>query len=139
MYHPRSNFGLEIIDDLIFAIGGFNGVVTISHTECYNPETDEWLEATDMSIIRSALTANVVKKLPNISEYLHKDRHRLMQERRLKMITGDFDGTFEMRDESDLDLVASDLDLERIENNDMEVDVNIEENVVDSEESEENA
>lgn len=85
MYHPRSNFGLEIIDDMILAIGGFNGVVTISHCECYVPETNEWLEATDMSIIRSALTANVVQGLPNIREYIHKERHKLIEERRLKV------------------------------------------------------
>lgn len=121
MVHPRSNFGLEIIDNMIFAIGGFNGVVTISHTECYQPENDEWLEATDMSIIRSALTATIVSGLPNIRDYLHKDRHKLMQERRLNMITGSHnDGTLEMND--DLELSASDMDLERIENNDMEVD-----------------
>ena len=84
MYHPRSNFGLEIIDDMILAIGGFNGVVTISHCECYVPETNEWLEATDMSIIRSALTANVVQGLPNIRDYIHKERHKLIEERRMR-------------------------------------------------------
>lgn len=84
MYHPRSNFGLEIIDDMILAIGGFNGVVTISHCECYVPEKNEWLEATDMSIIRSALTANVVQGLPNLRDYIHKERHKLIEERRLR-------------------------------------------------------
>lgn len=42
MYHPRSNFGIEIIDDMIFAIGGFNGMATISHAECYVVESNEW-------------------------------------------------------------------------------------------------
>lgn len=60
-------------------------MVTISHCECYVPETDEWLEATDMTIIRSALTANVVKGLSNIREYLHKFRNKLVEERRLKV------------------------------------------------------
>lgn len=85
MFNPRSNFGLEIIDDMILAIGGFNGIVTISHCECYDPEADDWLEATDMSIIRSALTANVVKNLPNIRDYIHQDRDRLAEERRVRM------------------------------------------------------
>uniref|UniRef100_A0A336K738 Kelch-like protein diablo n=1 Tax=Culicoides sonorensis TaxID=179676 RepID=A0A336K738_CULSO len=85
MYHSRSNFGLEIIDDMIFAIGGFNGVATISHAECYVPETNEWLEATDMSIIRSALTANVVYGLPNVRDYIHKNREKLMEERRQRI------------------------------------------------------
>ncbi|XP_019891982.2 kelch-like protein 10 isoform X2 [Musca domestica] len=86
MNHSRSNFGLEIIDDMIFAIAGFNGVSTISHTECYVPETNEWMEATDMNIIRSALTANNVAGLPNIRDYIHKERDRLMEERRQRLL-----------------------------------------------------
>ncbi|CAG0884895.1 unnamed protein product [Cyprideis torosa] len=53
MYHPRSNFAIErflqlsrhfsqVIDDLIFAIGGFNGVTTIYHVECFDERTNEW-------------------------------------------------------------------------------------------------
>jgi kelch-like protein 10 len=44
------------------------------------------LEATDMGIIRSALTANVVAGLPNVREYIHKDRDRLMEDRRLRIL-----------------------------------------------------
>lgn len=29
MYNPRSNFAIEVIDDMIFAIGGFNGKISI--------------------------------------------------------------------------------------------------------------
>ncbi|XP_023031778.1 kelch-like protein 10 isoform X1 [Drosophila willistoni] len=86
MNHSRSNFGLEIIDDMIFAIGGFNGVSTISHTECYVAETDEWMEATDMNIVRSALSANNVAGLPNKRDYIHKERDRLMEERRQRLM-----------------------------------------------------
>ncbi|EDV99007.1 kelch-like protein 10 [Drosophila grimshawi] len=86
MNHSRSNFGLEIIDDMIFAIGGFNGVSTISHTECYVVETDEWMEATDMNIVRSALSANNVAGLPNKRDYIHKERDRLMEERRQRLM-----------------------------------------------------
>ncbi|XP_037828637.1 kelch-like protein 10 [Lucilia sericata] len=86
MNHSRSNFGLEIIDDMIFAIGGFNGVSTISHTECYVAETDEWMEATDMNVVRSALTANNVAGLPNKRDYIHKERDRLMEERRQRLL-----------------------------------------------------
>ncbi|XP_055379258.1 kelch-like protein 10 [Condylostylus longicornis] len=90
MYHPRSNFGLEIIDDMIIAVGGFNGVATISHAECYVVEHDEWLEATDMGMVRSALTVNVVKELPNIRDYIHKDREHLIEERRQRMFPMNF-------------------------------------------------
>ena len=42
MYNPRSNFAIEIIDDMIFAIGGFNGVSTTCHVECFDDKTNEW-------------------------------------------------------------------------------------------------
>ena len=33
---------LQVIDELLFAIGGFNGVTTISHVECFDATADEW-------------------------------------------------------------------------------------------------
>ncbi len=58
MFHPRSNFAIEVIiinisfiqyknlsqvlDDLMFTIGGFNGLTTVSSVECYDDTTDEW-------------------------------------------------------------------------------------------------
>nr|CAH7722297.1 unnamed protein product [Callosobruchus chinensis] len=79
MYNPRSNFAIEVIDDMIFAIGGFNdvdiiGVTTIYHVECYDEKTNEWYEATDMNIYRSALSACVIDELPNVQDYIHKHR-----------------------------------------------------------------
>lgn len=86
MYNPRSNFAIEVIDDMIFAIGGFNGVTTIYHVECYDEKTNEWYEATDMNIYRSALSACVINSLPNVQDYIHKHREKLMEEKRQKMI-----------------------------------------------------
>lgn len=86
MYNPRSNFAIEVIDDMIFAIGGFNGVTTIYHVECYDEKTNEWYEATDMNIYRSALSACVINGLPNVQDYIHKHREKLMEEKRQKMI-----------------------------------------------------
>ncbi|XP_066145529.1 kelch-like protein 10 [Euwallacea fornicatus] len=86
MYNPRSNFAIEVIDDMIFAIGGFNGVTTIYHVECFDEKTNEWYEATDMNIYRSALSACVIDGLPNVQDYIHKHRDRLMEEKRQKMI-----------------------------------------------------
>lgn len=48
------------------------------------------LEATDMSIIRSALTANVVYGLPNVRDYIHKNRDKLMEERRQRIFANNF-------------------------------------------------
>jgi len=42
MSNPRSNFAVEVLDDMIFVAGGFNGVTTIAQVECYNDRTDEW-------------------------------------------------------------------------------------------------
>jgi kelch-like protein 10 len=42
-----------------------------------------------MGIIRSALTANVVMGLPNVRDYIHKDRNTLMEERRLRIMSAD--------------------------------------------------
>lgn len=80
-------------------------MVTISHCECYVPETNEWLEATDMTIIRSALTANVVRGLVNIREYVHKERNKLVEERRLKVYAQ------ESRESTDLMSFESDMAL----------------------------
>lgn len=39
-----------------------------------------------MNVTRSALTANVVSGLPNVRDYIHKNRQRLMEERRLRAL-----------------------------------------------------
>ncbi|XP_017760257.1 PREDICTED: kelch-like protein 10 [Eufriesea mexicana] len=86
MYNSRSNFAIEVIDDMIFAIGGFNGVTTIYHVECYDEKTNEWYEATDMNVYRSALSACVIMGLPNVNDYIHQHRERLMEEKRQKLL-----------------------------------------------------
>lgn len=86
MYNPRSNFAIEVIDDMIFAIGGFNGVTTIYHVECYDDKNSEWYEATDMNIYRSALSACVIIGPPNVADYIHKHRDKLMEEKRQKLL-----------------------------------------------------
>ncbi|XP_037078214.1 kelch-like protein 10 [Pollicipes pollicipes] len=86
MYNPRSNFAIEVIDDMIFAIGGFNGVTTIYHVECYDDRNSEWYEATDMNIYRSALSACVIIGPPNVGDYIHKHRDKLMEEKRQKLL-----------------------------------------------------
>jgi kelch-like protein 10 len=35
-------YDLQVIDDMVFAIGGFNGVTTIFSVECFDAATDEW-------------------------------------------------------------------------------------------------
>ncbi|KAL1465988.1 hypothetical protein MTO96_026960 [Rhipicephalus appendiculatus] len=76
----------QVIDDLVFAIGGFNGQSTTNLAECYDPVTDQWYEATDMTEARSALAACVISGLPNIRDYVHQRRDNLMEEKRQKML-----------------------------------------------------
>lgn len=43
-------------------------------------------EATDMNFFRSGCTACVIMGLPNVCDYIHKHRDRLMEEKRQKLI-----------------------------------------------------
>uniref|UniRef100_A0AAZ1XMU9 BACK domain-containing protein n=1 Tax=Oreochromis aureus TaxID=47969 RepID=A0AAZ1XMU9_OREAU len=54
---PRSNFGIEVIDDRLFAAGYYDAL------------TNEWYEACDMEIFLSALSCCVVSGLSNLTEY----------------------------------------------------------------------
>ena len=63
MINPRSNFGIEILDGTLMAVGGFNGFQTTYNVEQYDIEQDEWYEVSDMSVFRSALSCTVVKNI----------------------------------------------------------------------------
>lgn len=39
-----------------------------------------------MNVFRSALSACVVANLPNINDYIHQNRHMLMEEKRQKLL-----------------------------------------------------
>lgn len=69
MFNPRSNFGIEVVDDLLFVVGGFNGFTTTFNVECYDEKTEEWYDAHNMGIFRSALSCCVVHGLPNVAQY----------------------------------------------------------------------
>lgn len=51
MISPRSNFGIEVIDDSIMVTGGFDGVSTINKVEYYRAENNAWYEKTHFDII----------------------------------------------------------------------------------------
>ncbi|XP_023217171.1 uncharacterized protein LOC111619637 [Centruroides sculpturatus] len=85
MITTRSNFAVEVIDDMIFAIGGYNGESIICQVECYSEATSQWYEATDMNIFRSALAACIIKNIPNTTDYIHKHRDKLLEEKRQRL------------------------------------------------------
>ncbi|KAL3190466.1 hypothetical protein MRX96_019984 [Rhipicephalus microplus] len=76
----------KVIDNLVFAIGGFNGQSPINLAECYDPVTNQWYEATDMTGARSALAACVISDLPSIRDYTHERHDNLMEKKRQKML-----------------------------------------------------
>lgn len=70
MWTTRSNFGIEVIENKLFVVGGYNGATVTSKVEYYNAATDEWTEACDMETSRSALSCCVVSRLPNLANYV---------------------------------------------------------------------
>lgn len=42
MNKPRSNFGMNTVEDQLIAVGGFNGHQTSSDVEVYDATTNEW-------------------------------------------------------------------------------------------------
>ncbi|CAK8672311.1 unnamed protein product [Clavelina lepadiformis] len=65
MSTPRSNFGIEVIDDKLIVVGGFNGQRTCSDVEAYDDTSDEWYTIKEMHICRSALSCCLITGLPH--------------------------------------------------------------------------
>ena len=69
MLTPRSNFGISVINDCLFVVGGYNGIDTIFDVEFFDVRTHEWFDARDMEISRSALSCCVVSGISNMADY----------------------------------------------------------------------
>ncbi|UYV74625.1 KLHL10 [Cordylochernes scorpioides] len=80
----RGSVWRQVVDDLVFAIGGYNGDTIVCQVECYDDRLEQWLDATDMSVFRSALAACVLRGLPNRQDFVYKHRDRLLEEKRLR-------------------------------------------------------
>lgn len=44
MTSSRSNAGVAMLGDTIYAVGGFDGNEFLNTVEVYNPDTDEWYD-----------------------------------------------------------------------------------------------
>ncbi|CAG9534297.1 unnamed protein product [Cercopithifilaria johnstoni] len=56
MNRPRSNFGIEVLNNQVVVAGGYGGMVgTIGETEAYDFRSNNWIELPTMSLRRSAL------------------------------------------------------------------------------------
>lgn len=51
----RLQFGVAVIDDKLFVIGGRDGLKTLNSVECYNPKTKTWTVLPPMSTHRHGL------------------------------------------------------------------------------------
>ena len=70
MYNCRSNFGIEVVEDQLFVVGGEDGFGIMSAVECYDEETGMWCRVSGIEIARSGLSCCLVHGLQNMAETL---------------------------------------------------------------------
>ena len=49
----RIGVGAAVVNRLLYAVGGFDGVNRLNSVECYHPENDEWRMVAPMNTTRS--------------------------------------------------------------------------------------
>lgn len=58
MYERRCYVSVAVLDGLIYAIGGFDGLERLNSAECYNPDTNQWTLTAQMNERRSDASAS---------------------------------------------------------------------------------
>lgn len=53
MHTKRLAVGVAVVNRLMYAIGGFDGLNRLHTVECYHPENDEWSMVSSMQTMRS--------------------------------------------------------------------------------------
>jgi len=61
MANPRSDFGIELLDDCVVAVGGIGSKKTLKSVEKFNFETSKWSKLQGISDARYGLACTVVK------------------------------------------------------------------------------
>lgn len=59
----RSTLGVAVLNNCIFAVGGFDGSTGLNSAECYNVRTEEWRIIAPMSTRRSSVGVGVLNGL----------------------------------------------------------------------------
>lgn len=67
---PRRNFGVGVIDNQIFVVGGFNDQITLSDVEYFDANTNRWSTTDSMRTARGGLSCCVMSGLPNMADYI---------------------------------------------------------------------
>lgn len=70
MYSPRSYFGIEVVDDQLFVVGGNNSPTALSTVERYDEEAGMWYSAANINVCRSNLRCCVLHGLYSVAESL---------------------------------------------------------------------
>lgn len=65
----RLQFGVAVIDDKLFVIGGRDGLKTLNTVECYNPKTKAWTVLPPMSTHRHGLGKEKKKSFKNLTHF----------------------------------------------------------------------
>lgn len=70
MSTPRSYFGIEVVDDQLFVVGGYNGSTTMLSMERYDEEAGMWYGASSTDMPCSGLSCCVLHGLYTVAEEL---------------------------------------------------------------------
>uniref|UniRef100_A0A1A9ZM69 Kelch-like protein diablo n=1 Tax=Glossina pallidipes TaxID=7398 RepID=A0A1A9ZM69_GLOPL len=60
MLHRRCIAGLAVLNDKVYAVGGFNGLSRMRTVDVLDPATDEWSTSNSMLVRRSTLGVAVL-------------------------------------------------------------------------------
>uniref|UniRef100_A0A8C6S8V8 Kelch like family member 10 n=1 Tax=Neogobius melanostomus TaxID=47308 RepID=A0A8C6S8V8_9GOBI len=69
MMTARSNFGIQVLEERLYVVGGYDGSTTINSVESLDFNTGVWSQAQHMGIPRSGLSCSLVFDLPNMADY----------------------------------------------------------------------
>ncbi len=67
---PRSYFGIEVINDQLYVVGGYNGVITVQTVERYDEDDGMWYRGACIDASRSGLSCCVLNGLDGVAETL---------------------------------------------------------------------
>ena len=61
MANPRSDFGIELLDDCVVAVGGIGSKKTLKSVEKFNVMTNKWSKLQGLGDARYGLACTVAK------------------------------------------------------------------------------
>ena len=70
----RLQFGVAVLDDKLYVVGGRDGLKTLNTVECYNPKTKTWSVMPPMSTHRHGL--GEITSIPSCSLLSEKQKQR---------------------------------------------------------------